>query len=191
MSDTQDAPILNTDRLNILADLFDHIAQTPSLQRRYNQSQWDEYGVQHYLDKELDDFDLVAYSNCGTNACIAGHAVIMFGTKEGLAKHTRDGLKGISVMKYGVELLGLNPGIQRELFLGKPFGARADAQPDEAAHVLRNLADTGEVEWKMLRSEHRQLKQDYIFRGKYPPLHCPECVDPIRGLYNLFFGGRS
>ena len=80
--------------------------------------------------KELNKFH-----SCGTAACIAGHADVLF--------------------EEGLDALGLYPSTRSELFIPTHDYARFDAEDGEKGYItredavrcLRNLARTGIVDW--------------------------------------------
>ena len=80
---------------------------------------------------------------CGSPACIAGHAVALFGSGR---LPERIGLySGLAC-----DLLDLDDDKGDALFSAFPPLGR-DARPDDAARVLRHLAATGDVVWEEVR----------------------------------------
>lgn len=86
--------------------------------------------------------------NCGTVACIGGWAVAAFGAygkgeDVSLSRviHTYD------VPESARNLLGLEADTAARLFLAGGISS-SDVTPAVAARCLRNLAETGEVDWE-------------------------------------------
>ena len=153
---------LNKNRLNMLADIYDHIAASPTMRHQYKQVTWGEEGVERYLNRNLSEFDLTEFEECGSACCIAGQAVVAFGNKSGLELHMGSSQdKGAAVSRYASSLLGITDGDTKDgLFAAQPLHAQhyEGARPEEAAYVLRNLADTGEVHWKDVRRSQTELQ---------------------------------
>lgn len=96
-------------------------------------------------------FDQNAF--CGTGCCIAGHAVLTFGSKSVVAKMTKAlrktwTLPDFSISRTAVELLGLSIQERFDLFKGPGSWSecyktpRGNVTPRLAAKALRDLADT-------------------------------------------------
>ena len=147
-------PPLNTERLNILANVYDHIAEKG--RHHYNQATWGETSVEKYIQEKGDQFDLDQFMECGTTCCIAGQAVATFGDQKGYNYYYgltgKDGSRAIR--RYASELLGIDSlsNVSRDLFQSTPFNYSRVTQPEHAAGVLRHLADTGEVKWTYVES---------------------------------------
>lgn len=97
---------------------------------------------------KVADFDMVAClerGDCGTRACIAGHAVLLSG------KPIPD--YDSQVMEDAQDWLGLTDAERTKLFV--PWAAtsaykgyrRYLISAEQAAEVVRNFASTGEIVW--------------------------------------------
>lgn len=87
---------------------------------------------------------------CGTVACIAGWSALwqrMDG--KGLLKQARQGVGG-DEHSVAEEILGLDGDQADDLFLSD---TGSNITPKMAAKVLRNLADTGQVDWTVAYQE--------------------------------------
>ena len=101
------------------------------------------------MDAWLDD-DVWLYGGpvtCNTTACIAGHAVFMFGSKADYCNFME---KPSSAEGIGQRLLGLTESQANDLFQDYP--AYGGIMPSQAARVLRHLAQTDEVDWKIINT---------------------------------------
>jgi hypothetical protein len=107
----------------------------------------------HAHDRHLSD---KTGHNCGTVACIAGHAVFLAG------KATVGKLRGeLGVPDEAAKWLGLDAGVFKEanqLFYGWNqtgtgiYSVKMEkVTPADAAKVLRNLVETGEVNWSITK----------------------------------------
>ena len=132
----------------------------------------DQDDIAYEIEAELvdpEEHHLVGYTQtewthgCGTPACIAGHAVALALTLE----HIPGGPSGeepqvgcpaaelyvgeyTSDLEIGVtagEWMGLDGRMSEQLFEPHPLPGDKHPTPRHAAWVLRNLADTGLVEW--------------------------------------------
>ena len=88
------------------------------------------------------------FHSCGTPGCIAGHAAALF-------KPENNSPYYIHYSEIGKKILGLNLVDSVELFDPEPYKDELDEfnfyrEPTakDAAAVLRNLADTGIVNWR-------------------------------------------
>lgn len=72
--------------------------------------------------------------NCGTTACIGGWTGHVLKDNERISPQD------------AADLLGLTPHLAASLFYG--VGVERDATPQRAVAVLRNLAETGRVNWR-------------------------------------------
>jgi hypothetical protein len=81
-------------------------------------------------------------AGCGTTACIAGWAVVEFARDEKL-------IRAPKMADKAQKLLGLDAAQAHELFyaVGRDV-AMWNITPKHAAFTLRNLAETGVVDWK-------------------------------------------
>lgn len=91
----------------------------------------------------FDLFDWLELRSCGTQACIAGHAVIL---RKGLAYASKMNAHRIAL--EAEEILGLDRGKANDLFTPAP-GEGYLNDPRRAARVLRHLAETGDVDWNI------------------------------------------
>ena len=89
---------------------------------------------------------------CGTPACIAGHAVILAGGRlspssydNGLCLDQHGGRSHARVVAK--EWMGLNERQANDAFDPCPYSWDHDTTPQDAAAMLRHLAETGKVEW--------------------------------------------
>lgn len=83
--------------------------------------------------------------DCGTVACIAGHAALLNGYRP--RGKTRSNNK---VQEHADEFLGISLRTARQLYNFNPLGS-ADPTAKQAALVLFNLAETGKVDWEVAR----------------------------------------
>jgi hypothetical protein len=87
-------------------------------------------------------FDIYTYgtvTDCGTAACIAGHAAILAGYEANVNA-------GVDIVDVAQKWLGLEYGEAISLF--EPYTIRWDRiTPKIAAEHLRNIALTGKVNW--------------------------------------------
>ena len=93
------------------------------------------------LDPEEYDQRVLAH-DCGTPACIAGHAAYLL---SGMSLYPSTGI--IEAKAW----LGLSSIEADCLFDSMPFGAEPGISaptPQDAAATLRHLAETGEVDWR-------------------------------------------
>jgi len=89
-------------------------------------------------------FDMSTFrDNCGTTACIAGWNMFLFEPKTWAKGHSSNS----EYNKAGQEHLGIDLAQCDELFLPLTELKYEDITPADAATVLRNLAQTGRVEW--------------------------------------------
>ena len=78
--------------------------------------------------------------NCGTPACIGGHAAWLAG---------RWGDPETNALSTAREWLGITTEETSSLFLMQPYGEGDwSPKPKDAAWTLRHLAETGEVVWR-------------------------------------------
>jgi len=87
---------------------------------------------------------------CGTVACIAGHAaIIMADLKAPLETEAQvDEFAQGSFIREASEWLGLEAGPAHKLFFGDGAETyRAHIPADQAVRTLRHLAATGQVDW--------------------------------------------
>lgn len=91
---------------------------------------------------------------CGTACCIAGAAVMFYGSwTDVAAKVFADGPHKSTWATEAGKLLGLNEGNALRLFapLYVESGPWDDITPAYAARVIRHYADTGTVDWAVCR----------------------------------------
>jgi hypothetical protein len=87
--------------------------------------------------------------SCGTTACTAGWAWLMFKDKDSIDHTLPD-----EIELQAAELLGLTEAEADNLFFGVDCGKRlTDITTGDAIKVLRHLADTGEVDWTIIEKE--------------------------------------
>ena len=115
-------------------------------------------------------YDQNSYFNfCGTPGCVAGHVVsrhgfnVLLGTYV-MAKHDVTG-EIVKIEEKAAAILGLGGSQSDPLFTGEPADAAGDVidfgdgdideygcgsppSAEQAAEVLRHLAETGEVDWE-------------------------------------------
>lgn len=80
---------------------------------------------------------------CNTAGCIAGHTVLMFMEKSAII----DALKKHAVDDCAQAILGLDDYTAGILFYGHPRLDLERVSQRQAAATLRNLVETGEVNW--------------------------------------------
>ncbi len=112
------------------------------------------FNMAHWYD-ENSGLDDMSGHDCGTVACIAGHAVDMFGEKGWLRNAYRYHSLVISVSENARRLLDLERQISDELF-GENVVTGMELwgiRPLTAAKVIRHLIETGEVRWDKFITE--------------------------------------
>jgi hypothetical protein len=88
--------------------------------------------------------------NCGTVACIAGHAAIMAHPEAPTNAFDMESYGGEDLHTIATTYLGLTELQASELFTPRYNGTRVDyaiVTAEQAAAVLENLIETGEVTW--------------------------------------------
>ena len=142
--------------------LADHIEGLPD--ERFNQAAWGTYIVRSLVRRQYQP-DLPVYKH-ETAACIAGWAAMLFRSKELVAETMKWG-EPMSIPRLAADALGLPQ---------PPGGGRRDDGPAgrlfdpddcpelsaitaaDAVRVLRHLADTGDVDWRVI--DDHDLKFD-------------------------------
>lgn len=81
---------------------------------------------------------------CGTVACIAGHAVALFSPSERISEAL--------IWDTAAKLLGLSGGESGNLFLPHQGAQSFNISAADAAVVLDHLADTGLIDWSIAPS---------------------------------------
>jgi len=145
---------MNITVINAVAELLKNIP--PKLNTGFNMGSYS----QEVADS---DYSTNVEHKCGTTACIAGWVAEFFKTDGTLLKRRRTD-EQIQRMGYGgvtpysevaAGILGIDDRTAYELFEpmnARPSLAAADwdaVTPQQAAKVLRHLATTGEVDWKV------------------------------------------
>ena len=100
----------------------------------------------------------VVFHACGTPADVAGHVVAWLLPKVSAQCAGRIGTSEY-VIHHAQKLLELSDKQAEALFDGHPYldddpRGTSPATSEEAAAVLRRLADTGEVDWRGVRMEN-------------------------------------
>jgi hypothetical protein len=140
----QPTPTLNVERLNELADFIDGTkriqwdsnngnpvcAAVRKPHKWFNMSTWFRKVTRKNRAGETVD--------CGTVGCIAGWANTLYG----------NGAPG-QWQERGRELLGLTYDQADELFFARDIKRKSLLSPHRAAKVLRRLAKTGQVNWRV------------------------------------------
>lgn len=88
---------------------------------------------------------------CGTVACIGGHAALLAGARFSKDRGIIDGNPLATARKY----LGLTKEQADDLFPAHPQGKKGsifEVTAQEAALVLFNLAETGKVDWSLVEA---------------------------------------
>ena len=138
---------MNKHDLLILADHLE--LNIPS--RLFNMDSW---GNDPY--EPIED-----HKDCGTPACIGGHARILFN----IIPNEEDGLV-VALANYFDLSLSVGHGLflsYRESCRGvTPFGYR-DISPAEAAKIIRHLVATGEVKWSLLKEPEEDNAELSVF----------------------------
>lgn len=112
---------------------------------RYRQDTWlDDYSGYH-LNKVKDIKELDKEGWCKTTACIAGHTLIMKLQEVGLRGPKDISGEYVNIADVAQRYLSLTDLQADKLFMGVPSNASAK----QAAKVLRNLVETGDVNWKV------------------------------------------
>ena len=136
---------LSADRCNALADFIENVGDAFDMT-----SVLEVQKVGYATFREMPDAAPNAVNHrrvteCGAVGCIAGWAVTAFATQEDLAEYPN-----ISTLALAEEILGLDEQQARELFTPDFLNGADDwrhVMPKDAAHTLRYLAETGEVDW--------------------------------------------
>ena len=109
-------------------------------------------GLLAIKDNEIFKFHMGSYSEvnskgCGTRGCIAGAICHMNGISMELP--------GYIISEYAADYLGLEPSQKQELFAPLRFiwTNWCTVQPHEAAKVLRHYANTGDVDWSIIKRD--------------------------------------
>ena len=162
---------LNKARINLLADIIEE-ADT-SYNDMFTMDNWlnisDVDQWRKPFDPETEDGELSEFvdaaATCGTAGCIAGWAVVSFGSEGDAWAASRfaygNGASGVIshlAMAKAQELLGLNDLQAYNLFTPSEGDDTATEIPEgydvsayDAATALRHLAETGEVDWNLPR----------------------------------------
>lgn len=91
---------------------------------------------------------------CGSTGCIAGWAVLHEDDGD-IAKTKRNG--DDSVARRASALLQLTPAQARELFFGEGLANLYEVAPAHAVAVIRNLAETGKVQWTTFDNDGKKI----------------------------------
>lgn len=113
---------MNTERLRILADHIERLANSDDSTLGFNMSQW----LAH------NDYDYRGH-NCGTVACIAGHAVLLFVPND--AKHGN-----YLMVQLALDALGAITEAERVEVAQLFYDVYQLRTPEAAAAALRKLA---------------------------------------------------
>jgi len=129
---------MNRDRIRELADVIER-GEPPIPGMRFD--------MRHFFAPSIENIETNG-ATCGTVACIAGWAVAKWGSRDDLLR-----MNGAGVSEAAARLLGLSRETAYSLFT--PFGEDGGAHNPfaaggiNAARVLRNLAETGRVDWRV------------------------------------------
>lgn len=144
---------LNTDRLEQLADHLEAVGD-----QHFYMGVWADGDPRMYQDVMPMTGDLVKdIHQCGTRACVAGHAVLRFRPEDsGNVPDVIDENDYDAIANEAAHYLGLTQQQADELFIpitgndlrDAVHGRLADLTVEDAAWTLRHLADTGNVVWK-------------------------------------------
>ena len=88
--------------------------------------------------------------DCGTPACIAGHAVFLAGSWDEVSEDEESEYLTPCIAS---RWLGLRIPKAHELFDSDPVHLDETPTPQDAARTLRHLAETGEVVWSHRRED--------------------------------------
>jgi len=174
---------LSNEQLAACQRLHDHLVRTGP--DHFNMGTWLEVANNEYMLYEVMRFDVDVFTNhCGTKACIAGHAGILFSTDEYNAARDRlpahllvdeDNRWGRQAVVETVltELLGMNVGVPVEFHHMRDwFGSQWPlfAQQLQRAHYLRSVSAWGEEQplaWHESHADHTTVVQmlDEIIHG--------------------------
>ena len=117
---------MNIERIRELADHVEKLKHVPYIKRAGGPGQ----------------FNMRGYTfSCGTPACIAGHAVALFG-----------GDPDLSIGEAAANALGINYEEDFHPLFEPPYPNLfpwSKITPAQAARCLRHLADTGDVDWDL------------------------------------------
>ena len=139
---------LNTEGIRKLADQMKKVHTTQP--ESYDQRRWGNQMTKRLLNRRtpegLPQVDWPR-TDCGTATCMAGWAVALLGEQEELKAYRE--MHGVqAILEYAHDLLGLD-NLQESayLFAKEPYRDRPPTAL-ECSRMLRNLADTGELDWK-------------------------------------------
>lgn len=125
---------MNVERIRQLAA---HLRK-PAPASHFNMDRWLQADIEDDDDRPIG----VVLNECGTAACIAGHAVALFRPMEKVHE--------FAIWRTAEGLLGLTADQSSDLFL--PGVEWVEASAEQAALVLDHLASTGEVEWPIVHA---------------------------------------
>jgi hypothetical protein len=132
---------MNKERLIQLAEVL----ESPAAEKHFDMKEWIEHTGYHDLPEGITIAEVMI--DCGTVACIAGWATV-------LARPNEPYSAIIDEFSLAAEYLDLEYFIAKSLFTPScttDEGTQAyDADPKQAAKVVRHLAETGEVDWSII-----------------------------------------
>ena len=99
----------------------------------------------HIEGLDLEEYDQSVFAHdCGTPACIAGHAVFLAGQwdQASVSRVARLARRWLGLQRSDAESASV------VLFDSHPLHPDETPSPQEAAATLRHLAETGEVDWR-------------------------------------------
>ncbi|MGH6957858.1 MAG: hypothetical protein ACREEW_14425 [Caulobacteraceae bacterium] len=101
----------------------------------------DHFALSHYFFTTSDSDEPIGelIHDCGTVACIAGHAAVL--------ANPRESFYDIGIYSEARDWLGLNNFQAFDLFEPGEVDDYGAVTPQMAADVIDNLIDTGEVQW--------------------------------------------
>ena len=114
----------------------------------------ERYDQRNYFHEMLGDvqYDGSDAYDCDTPACVAGHAIFLFGTAEEKEWINSDPFcKGWRTEETAQQLLELNFEDAKDLFYADPFHSNGTLYPtaEQAVRTLNHFAETSEVDWEL------------------------------------------
>ena len=129
---------MNTDNINlVIASIRGEIEATKTA----------GFNMNHFVADTSHDVEDMTGRDCGTIACIAGHAYLL--DKQASPNAEAHAYRATtSYLDVGAEFLGITDSDDAErLFYGSNYDRLEDITPEQAITVLEHLRDTGNVNW--------------------------------------------
>lgn len=130
-----------------LLELADHIEKMPHFPYRYQDPDHDD-AMEKFLDGDDQHyFNMLTYietnSVCGTVCCVAGETVRLWGHPQWAG----------TIVRQAADILDLDMDRAMSLFHPPERLEWGSLTPAQAAHVIRQLAETGMVAWPVMQEK--------------------------------------